>query len=333
MWSTLNVVSNLLPLTRETLWSLRDVAVPVLLVGLEGAGQAEGARYLSSLFLCLSPVEGGACGHCMACRSLSKELSPDLLWLKPAGKSEFIRGFRLTPFMAKPEDVEEEERHPAVLEFVRVPPAHSRSKVVVLERVERVRPEACNVLLKALEEAPSFVRYILTTTHLSRVRRTIRSRCLLVPCGFTQESEDSSVGRLSGGSRAIAQGLRDAGLEEWAVRFEKWLERLPARSWESALKVSEEFQDFCEEYVRAMQKTGGVGTRGLRGEFLSLFAHWLGGAVRRGDMVFLRFLPGALEMHRVVQQNAHFGYVSDAYFCEVLAGAQDEPGRGRDFGV
>ncbi|MCL6623694.1 MAG: hypothetical protein K6T17_03625, partial [Fimbriimonadales bacterium] len=316
-----------------TLWRLRDVPVPVLLVGLESSEQEDRAYYLSSLFLCLSPEGGSACGQCVACRFLSRQLSPDLLWLKPAGKSEFIRGFRLTPFMDKPEDVEEEEKHPSVLDFVRVPPTHSRLKVVVLERVERVRPEACNVLLKALEESPSFVRYILTTTHLSSVRRTIRSRCLLVPCGFGGEGEDSPVGRLAGGSLRVAQALRDSGLEEWAVRLDRWLEALPGRPWESALKVSEEFQDFCEEYVQAMQKSSRLGARGLRCEFLRLFAQWLGSALRKGEMGYLPYLQGALDMHRAVQQNVHFGYVSDAYFCGVLFKRRGAGFKGGDFGV
>lgn len=141
------------------------------------------------------------------------------------------------------------------------------------------------------------------------------------------------MGRLTGGSGMMGAVLREAGLEEWVRVFDEWLGNLPRRSWESALKVSEEFQDFCEKYIQAMQKVSSLGVRGLRCEFLSLCARWFGSALRRGEAVFLPYLSGVLEMHRVVQQNAHFGYMSDAYFCGVLRRSWDDLQGYRDFGV
>lgn len=84
---------------------------------------------------------------------------PDVLWLRPEDtklKIEHVRD---------------------AIDFVNLSTQVATRKVAVLESIESASIPASNALLKSLEEPPSKVHWILTTTAYDLLLPTIRSRC------------------------------------------------------------------------------------------------------------------------------------------------------------
>lgn len=87
---------------------------------------------------------------------------PDVLWIKPENsklKVEHIRD---------------------AIDFVHLSTQVATRKVAVLESIESASIPASNALLKSLEEPPSRVHWILTTTAYDLLLPTIRSRCMRI---------------------------------------------------------------------------------------------------------------------------------------------------------
>lgn len=59
-------------------------------------------------------------------------------------------------------------------------PQQSKSRAVILERIDLATPQAQNALLKTLEEPPQATYLILTAPELTNVLETVISRCQLV---------------------------------------------------------------------------------------------------------------------------------------------------------
>lgn len=67
-----------------------------------------------------------------------------------------------------------------VIAWTRYRPVESPAKVVLIGPAERFTHEAASALLKSLEEAPEYVRYILFAASADHVLPTVRSRCHLI---------------------------------------------------------------------------------------------------------------------------------------------------------
>lgn len=65
-------------------------------------------------------------------------------------------------------------------EQVSIVPTEGLVRVVILDEVHMLTPEAFNALLKLLEEPPERVVFVLATTELHKVPATVQSRCQLV---------------------------------------------------------------------------------------------------------------------------------------------------------
>ena len=61
--------------------------------------------------------------------------------------------------------------------WVRYRPLMAPAKVVLIGPAERLTHEAASALLKSLEEAPEYTRYVLFASSADRVLPTVRSRC------------------------------------------------------------------------------------------------------------------------------------------------------------
>lgn len=84
---------------------------------------------------------------------------PDVLWVRPENSKLKIEHVR------------------DAIDFVHLSTQVSGRKVAVLESIEQASIPASNALLKSLEEPPSKVHWILTTTAYDVLLPTIRSRC------------------------------------------------------------------------------------------------------------------------------------------------------------
>ncbi|GIX07086.1 MAG: hypothetical protein KatS3mg115_1489 [Candidatus Poribacteria bacterium] len=125
-----------------------------------------GKRTLALAFAAALNCESGgedACGVCLSCRKVADGTHPDVRVVEPEGNT-----FRI-------EQVREVSRQIALT------PLEGRYKVYLLQKVETMRPEGANALLKTLEEPPGSGVLLLVTTNVNAILPTIRSRCQPIP--------------------------------------------------------------------------------------------------------------------------------------------------------
>ena len=132
-----------------------------LLTGARGLGKRTFAKVLASALFCTSAQR--PCGVCEACRRLNDGNDPDVLTVfADDGKAIGVERVR---------------------EVIRATSQHSfgsGARVVMIEPVERMTPQAQNCLLKSLEEPVANVVYLLMTHELTATLGTIASRCVRV---------------------------------------------------------------------------------------------------------------------------------------------------------
>lgn len=147
-------------------------------------------------------------------------------------------------------------------------PIRARYRCVFLEHVDRVSPPAAALLLKAVEDAPSFAKFFLTATVDELVAPTIRSRSLQVPLSPAADQVVASglitrgvaagdaerIATLAGGRPGLA--IRLAADDALRARYEHWhgVVQKPARVADLALDdptLAEEFLVFLQGALRA----------------------------------------------------------------------------------
>lgn len=140
-----------------------------LLTGAAGIGKLTYARFLVSALYCEAKEQDRPCGVCSACKRLLSGSNPDVTELVSDGAS------------LKVEDVRR------VLNAISQFSFGSGYRVVLIEPVEKLTPEAQNCLLKSLEEPPGQVVFLMLSHDPSSVLPTIISRCMRVKMRFWQD--------------------------------------------------------------------------------------------------------------------------------------------------
>ncbi|MBR6571319.1 MAG: DNA polymerase III subunit [Clostridia bacterium] len=164
-----------------------------LLTGARGLGKRTFAKVLASALFCTS--ENKPCGCCEACRRLMDSNEPDLLEVYPEDKSTISV-----------------DRVREIIQKVSQHAFGTGYRVVLIEPVEKMTPQAQNCLLKSLEEPISNVVFLLMTHELTATLGTIASRCIRVK--FTPWPDDllqSTLLRLGHASQAIQNVLPRCG--------------------------------------------------------------------------------------------------------------------------
>jgi len=124
--------------------------------GPEGIGKQLMATLLARYLLCAS---GSGCQTCSNCHKMSQGWHPDYTEIQPDGGDIKVEQIR------------------TLVEKLHFRPFEAKRRVIVIDQAQRLRDEAANAFLKALEEPPSYVTYILVTSHWNGLLPTIRSRC------------------------------------------------------------------------------------------------------------------------------------------------------------
>lgn len=148
----------------------------MLLVGPEGLGKSVFGERLAHLLLCESPTGHAACGKCQSCHWLAGGNHPDYRLVRPSSNEEgeegvAEKGKKRSPGIIRIDQIRELES------FVFVGSHRMGRRVVLLTGAEAMNAAAANSLLKILEEPPSSVYFILTSSNQRFLLPTIRSRC------------------------------------------------------------------------------------------------------------------------------------------------------------
>lgn len=153
--------------------ALAKDAVPqsYLFLGPEGVGKMRAAVEFAKSVCCLKrlPGTGDACETCVNCSRIAADQHPDVKRFAPDGEQTKIWQFWTRS-----------GHPPGALETINFGPVAGPRRVYLIERAETLNEEAANSILKALEEPPPYVQFVLCAPTRSAVLPTILSRCQVV---------------------------------------------------------------------------------------------------------------------------------------------------------
>jgi DNA polymerase-3 subunit delta' len=252
-----------------------------------GAGAAPPADDGASLFGdAPAAVATGddACGECRACRTSLRLAHPDLKFVFPvSGEEKELDETILETMEAMREDplhVFRYEKAASIrisqtrelLGELAYRPHSAARRIVVMRDCDRMREDQFSALLKSIEEPGVATVWVLTTSRLSRVPVTIRSRCqkvrfapiaesLILDTLVAQTDADPVSGRilaaLAGGSLARALSMADADpplseqRDQAIAMLTPALEGKPAALWDAIQKATG-FNKVGREALRQM---------------------------------------------------------------------------------
>ncbi len=150
--------------------------------GPQGVGRRRVALGLGMALNCEDAAvrgEGGACGACASCRRIAAGIDQDVWNLAPEPAKEGGSG----PRAIRIDAVRELQGRLAYRAN------EGRWRVVILDDVEKMTVQACNALLKTLEEPPDHTVVVLITGRPGQMLSTIRSRCLQIGFGRLELAE------------------------------------------------------------------------------------------------------------------------------------------------
>lgn len=142
-----------------------------ILEGPEGSGKKTLARILAAAMECEAEGGGKPCGVCPACRKALGQGHPDIITIDSDTATvpiRLIRGMQTDAFIR---------------------PNEGRKKVYVIPRAQAIQSSTQNVLLKLLEEPPSYCAFLLLTESAGQLLTTVRSRAVTLTLFPLEDSE------------------------------------------------------------------------------------------------------------------------------------------------
>lgn len=174
---TIADLDNLAPAeTIQTILKSKSLPHAFLFIGQKGTGKTSTARIFAKAVNCLSNVfadKGTSiepCNACGNCKSIDRSSFSDVTEMDAASN----RGIN---------EVKELIRETSLM------PMAGKYRVYIIDEAHMITTDGFNALLKTLEEPPETVIFILATTNLEKVPKTIQSRCVLVQFGSAKVEE------------------------------------------------------------------------------------------------------------------------------------------------
>lgn len=149
----------------KNILSKKTISHSWLLTGPKGTGKTSTARLLAKSINCLENLyaqKGTSeepCNNCEHCKLITSGNAIDVIEMDGASNRKI-------------DDIRQ------LIDQVKFAPAHMRYKVYIIDEVHMLTNESFNALLKTLEEPPQSTIFILATTELDKLPKTIISRCL-----------------------------------------------------------------------------------------------------------------------------------------------------------
>ncbi len=152
-----------------------------LLTGPRGSGKTSTARIIAKSLNCTNAVDGKSpssnpCGVCDSCVSITNSSSIDVTEMDAASHG----------------GVEDARQ---LIERVNLASVAGKYRIYIIDEVHMLSKDAFNALLKTIEEPPANVIFILATTEVDKVPKTIASRCQQLK--FKPISINDSLARLN----------------------------------------------------------------------------------------------------------------------------------------
>ena len=224
-----------------------------LFAGPDGVGKETTARAFAQSLLCETPLEGEACGGCLACQKVERGAHPDLLVVLPEARA-VDRGLLSREELGRTPSRDLRIEQVRDLEgMLALAPVEAKCRVVLLVGADSMNVPAQNAFLKTLEEPPVGTHLVLLAETADALLPTIRSRCVRVPFAplpldlvaervaearGVPEQQARLLAALAGGSLGRAMELTTEALEDRARILEE-LEQLDASDFRPLLALAE----------------------------------------------------------------------------------------------
>ncbi len=246
--------------TLQNALSQNRVPHALIFSGVRGVGKTTLARIMAKALNCEQGPTATPCNQCRSCREIMSGVSVDLHEVDGASN----RGIQ---------EIRE------LKEQIRFMPTGSRFKIIIIDEVHMLTPEAFNALLKTIEEPPEHVYFMFATTEMHRIPVTILSRC--------QRYELKRVGSrdLTAHFSAIAAGEK-VEIEPAALNL---IVREARGSVRDGLSLLDQIFSYCGDSVSAdevVDVLGLVSHRIIAGLASSLLAGDLAAALEQLDQVY-----------------------------------------------
>ena len=165
------------------------VAHEYIFMGQGGVGKrlvaVEFAKILNCAVNDFAETDAGACGKCISCEKITKNIHPDLHFIDFAKQTELEEGDIEKQKTLKIETIRYMQKEIATK--IR----EGKWKIFIIEPAEKMNPAAANSLLKTLEEPPENTIIILIAKHKETIPQTIVSRSQILffqPLGLDEIS-------------------------------------------------------------------------------------------------------------------------------------------------
>lgn len=160
----------------QTILASQKIPHAILLTGPKGTGKTSTARIIAKSINCLKNLYSGnsknpePCNSCQNCKSITSGSAVDIVEIDAASNRKI-------------DDIR------SLIEQIKFAPLAARYKVYIVDEVHMLTTEAFNAILKTLEEPPPFTIFILATTEVDKLPKTIISRCIRFIFNKAQQTE------------------------------------------------------------------------------------------------------------------------------------------------